>query len=120
MKTTTIFCVLFLLLLNSCVATKINKSNKQNYSELKENKMYIIKTKKLGNIRRFKFMNETNDSITGLYKNKELQISKNDIIKINKFSMEKTVAVVIPPIIVIVALSNINTNTSGDFSIPWR
>lgn len=82
MKTTTIFCVLFLLLLYSCVATKINKSNKQNYSELKENKMYII--------------------------------------KINKFSMEKTVAVVIPPIIVIVALSNINTNTSGDFSIPWR
>jgi len=94
MKTTTIFSFLcLLLLLNSCVTTKINTSNKQDYSALKENKMYIIKTKSLGTIRRFKFMNETNESITGIYQNKELKITKIDIIKINKFSLGKTIPV---------------------------
>ena len=94
MKTTTIFSFLcLLLLLNSCVTTKINTSNKQDYSALKENKLYIIKTKSTGTIRRFKFMNETNESIIGVYQNKEFKIIKTDIIKINKFSLGKSIPI---------------------------
>lgn len=77
MKATTIFSFLCLLiLLNSCVTTKINRSNKQDYSALKENKMYIIKTKSLGTIRRFKFINETNESITGIYQIESYKLTK--------------------------------------------
>lgn len=97
MKAKTIFCILYLLLLSSCVTSKINTSNKQDYSVLKENKMYIVKTKSLGTFRRFKFINETNESITGFYQNRKLQINKNQIVKINKFSIGKTLAAVLPP-----------------------
>ena len=114
---TTIFYILFLLLLNSCVTTKINTSNKQDYSVLKENKLYIIKTKSIGTIRHFKFMNETNESITGVYQNKELKITKIDIIKINKFSLGKTVAVVVLPIIIII-IAIVATQLSK--SLDWN
>ncbi len=100
MKAKTIFCILCLVLLSSCVTTKINTSNKQDYSVLKENKLYIIKTKELGTIRRFKFINETNDSITGVYQNNELKISKTDIIKINKFSLAKTIPVAFASVLI--------------------
>ncbi|WP_445722827.1 hypothetical protein [Flavobacterium sp.] len=116
MKTTTIFSFLcLLLLLNSCVTTKINTSNKQDYSALKENELYIIKTKSTGTIRRFKFMHETNESIIGIYQNKELKITKIDIIKINKFSLGKTVAVVVLPITIIAIVA-----TQLSKSLDWN
>ncbi|EKT4550756.1 hypothetical protein JE952_002412 [Flavobacterium psychrophilum] len=115
MKTTTIFFILCLLLLSSCVITKINTSNKQDYSALKENKMYIIKTKSLGTIRRFKFINETNESITGIYQKRELQINKNEIGKINKFSIGKTAAIVMPPIVIVATLTFLNSSSNWEY-----
>lgn len=118
MKTTTLFCLLCLLLLSSCVTTKINSSNKDDYSVIKENKMYVIKTKSLGIIRHFKFITKTNESITGIYQNNELQINKNDILKINKFSLGKTLALIITPIIIIVPISSIKLNYYKDTGKP--
>ncbi len=101
--------MLFLLLLSSCVTTKINASNKQDYYVLKENNLYIIKTKSIGTIRHFKFINETNESIIGIYQNKELKVTKTDIMKINKFSLEKTAVAVMPPLIIVTILSLLNS-----------
>jgi PBP1b-binding outer membrane lipoprotein LpoB len=116
MKTTKIFSILcLLLLLNSCVTTIINTSNKQNYSALKENKMYIINTKSISTIRRFKFINETNESITGIYQKRELQINKNEIVKINKFSIGKTAAIVMPPIVIVAALTFLNSSSNWEY-----
>ncbi|WP_124641123.1 hypothetical protein [Amniculibacterium aquaticum] len=94
MKKIISFCLIWLLIFTSCVTTKVNSSNKNNYSVLKENKTYIIKTKSKGNIRQFIFKNSTGNSIIGVYQNKELQISKDDILKINKLSLGKTIPVV--------------------------
>ena len=115
MKAKTIFCILYLLLISSCVTSKINTSNKQDYSVLKENKMYIVKTKSLGTFRRFKFINETNESITGFYQNRKLQINKNQIVKINKFSIGKTLAAVLPPILIVSILSFLNSFSNWEY-----
>ena len=76
MKAKTIFCILCLLLLSSCVTSKINTSNKQDYSVLKENKMYIVKTKSLGTFRRFKFINETNKVLRVFTKIESYKLTK--------------------------------------------
>lgn len=80
--------------------------------------MYVIKTKSLGTIRHFKFLNKTNESITGIYQNNELQINKNDILKINKFSLGKTLPLIITPIIIIVPISSIKLNYYKDTEKP--
>ncbi|CCG52271.1 Probable transmembrane of unknown function [Flavobacterium indicum GPTSA100-9 = DSM 17447] len=103
-------------MLNSCITTKVNSTNKQDYSVLKENKLYIIKTKNLGTIRHFKFISETDENIKGFYLNKELNINKNDIIKINKFSLGKTAALVMPPIFIIATLTFLNSFSNWEYN----
>ncbi|MBS1572619.1 MAG: hypothetical protein JST62_09520 [Bacteroidetes bacterium] len=100
MKFKLIISILYLFLLSSCVSTKINKNN-QDYSILKENKYYIVKTKDRQTYRHFKFSQENNEEIIGFYKNKEFQISKSEIKKINKLSFVNTVVAVVFPIAVI-------------------
>lgn len=118
MKKIISFCFICLLIFNSCVTTKVNLSNKNDYSVLKENKTYRIKTKSKGTIRHFKFNTENNESIIGMYQNNELQINKNDILKINKFSLGKTLALIITPIIIIVPISSIKLNYYEDTGKP--
>lgn len=102
---------------SSCVTTKINTRSKNDYTVLKENKKYIIKTKSMGTIRRFTFTNENSETISGLYRNKELQINKSDIVKINKFSTEKTVTAVVFPIIIIAVIAS---QLSGSFDFEFN
>jgi hypothetical protein len=86
-------CLVFTII--SCISTKINTKNSDDYSSLKVNSEYIVKTK-TGNIfRKFIFKEEMENYITGIYQNEEMQIEKSDIIKINKFSAGKTVTLVI-------------------------
>jgi len=100
MKKIILACFLCQFIFSSCVTTKVNSSNKNDYSVLKENKTYIIKTKSKGTIRHFTFKNETNDNVIGMYQNSEMQINKNDIIKINKFSIGKTIPIIFAGVLV--------------------
>jgi hypothetical protein len=74
----------------SCVSTKVSGRNDYDYSRLKPNSEYIVKTKTGKVFRQFKFKEETDNSIVGIYKKEEMEIEKDDIIKINKFSGAKT------------------------------
>jgi hypothetical protein len=79
----------------SCVSTKVSRRNNYDYSVLKPDHKYIVKTKTRDDIRQFTFKEETDSLIIGIYKNEEMQIEKNDIIVINKFSWGKTIPTVL-------------------------
>ncbi|MDR2206329.1 MAG: hypothetical protein LBE36_09290 [Flavobacteriaceae bacterium] len=91
MKNFTFLLIIFTMV--SCVSTKVSRGNQYDYSRLKPDSEYIIKTKTGEVFRQFKFREETESSIVGIYKKEEMEIEKEDIIKINKFSLVLTTPV---------------------------
>jgi hypothetical protein len=62
---------------------------------LKTNSKYIIETKDGNKIRQFEFLSENENSIIGKQEEKEIQIEKNNINKVLKFSAGKTIPLII-------------------------
>ena len=91
MKKLIFISIVLISILQSCVTTKLNSKNKQDYSKLKIDSEYIIKTVDDKTFRKFQFKGESGESIIGVYKNSEIQIEKTNIKKIKKFSYGKTV-----------------------------
>ena len=86
------FSVIFL---TSCVSTKVSSKNNYNYSILKTNSKYIVETKDGNKIRQFEYLSENENSLIGKQEGKEIQIEKNNINKVLKFSAGKTIPLVI-------------------------
>lgn len=87
--------ILSLIILTSCVSTKVSSENNYDYSILKPNSKYIIETKNGNKIRAFELIKVTENSIVGNQENKEIYINKNDINRVLKFSAGKTIPLVI-------------------------
>ncbi|MDR2206330.1 MAG: hypothetical protein LBE36_09295 [Flavobacteriaceae bacterium] len=97
---------LFIILtVTSCVSTKVSRVNQYDYSVLKPDSEYIIKTKTGEVFRQFKFREETESSIVGIYKNEELKVDKEDIAVINKFNVAKTASLVVAGVLTGVAIT---------------
>ncbi|WP_304342925.1 hypothetical protein [Chryseobacterium koreense] len=115
MKKRLILDAFLLLLLFSCISTKVSPKNNYDFSKLKTGAKYIIKTKDMHIYREFEFEENTRDLITGLYKNQKIQIEKENILKINKFSYGKSIPVVVLSAVVVVTFIALQNYTLGDY-----
>lgn len=86
---------LIITLLNSCISTKVSSNNNYDYSILKQNSKYIVETKDGNKIREFEFFSDNENFITGKQDGKEIQIEKNNINKVSKFSAGKTIPLIV-------------------------
>ena len=87
--------VLSVFFFNSCISTKVSSKNNYDYSILKPNSKYIVETKDGNKIRQFEYLNEKENLIIGKQEGKEIQIEKNNINKILKFSAGKTIPLIV-------------------------
>lgn len=95
MKISFLITFLTLAMLASCMTSKVSLDNNYDYSILKPDSKYLIKTKDGNKIRQFTFNKETDTQIIGMQENKEIQVDKNNIDKVSKFSAGKTIPLII-------------------------
>lgn len=84
-----------ILLLQSCVSTKVSANNNFNYSELKTGKSYIVLKKDQNKIRAFALQSIEKDSLSGEINGMKIKIAKNEIEKVKKVSTGKTIALIV-------------------------
>ncbi len=94
--------LLSLMILSSCVSTKVSSKNNFDYSTLKPNAKYIIETKDGNKIRAFQLTKVTEEAIIGKQENKTITIEKNNINKVSKFSAGKTIPLVVAGLAVVI------------------
>ncbi|KQT18087.1 hypothetical protein ASG31_04965 [Chryseobacterium sp. Leaf404] len=84
-----------MIMITSCVSTKVSSETNFDYSVLQQNTNYIIETRDYKKIRQFKFVSQTKDSIIGKQKDDEIKLNKNKVLQIKKPSTGKTVGLVV-------------------------
>lgn len=92
------------LFLNACISTKVSSKNNYDYSVLKTNSKYIIQTKDGNKIRQFEYLGNNDNSIIGNQEGQEIQIEKNSINKVLKFSAGKTIPLIVGGITIAIIL----------------
>ncbi len=95
MKNYKLFTIISILILTSCVSSKVNSKNNYDYTVLKTNSKYIVETTDGIKIRQFEFQKTNENSIIGVQKDKEIIIDKNKIIQVLKLSAGKTIPLIV-------------------------
>ncbi|MEJ8597571.1 hypothetical protein JSO62_02515 [Riemerella anatipestifer] len=96
--------LLSFIVLTSCMSTKVSSENNFDYSVLKPGSWYTIENKNGTKIRAFELTKVTESSIIGKQEEKELIIDKNDVNKVLKLSIGKTIPLIITGVGVAVLL----------------
>lgn len=99
----------FLLLLCSmfityCVSTKVSLKNNFDYSVLQNNTNYIVQKNYGEKLRKFQFIEQTEDKIIGKQNGKDIEINKKVVTSVKKPSAGKTVGLVAGSVLLFVVV----------------
>lgn len=89
----------FASVFTSCVSTQLSADNNFDYSVLRVNSKYSIETNNGEKIRAFQFIKQDNLQLVGTIEEKNINIEKANINKIQKFSAGKTVPLILGAVV---------------------